>query len=141
MSLVLHLPNMGRESGPRPVSVSAVTLMLASPVPDWAVRQASVGLLLASGEVSDLGTIHHPLGHAVAWDWALLSTSVAIATSTWLVVVAADDLGVVLVQHLCHVRHCGVGYFDGVSVDDFSQLVTWWEAGVNKVEELLANVG
>ena len=108
MALVLHLPNMGRESGPRPVSVSAVALVLADPVPDWAVRQAGVGLLLARGEVGDLRAVHHPLRHAVAWDWALLSTSVAIATSTWLDVVAAVDLEVVLVQRLRHVWHRGV---------------------------------
>ena len=46
--------------------------MLADPVSDGAVRQASVGLLVASGEVSDLGAVDHPLGHAVAWDRALL---------------------------------------------------------------------
>ena len=46
--------------------------MPADPVPDGAVRQAGVSLLVASGEVGDLGTIDYLLGHAVAWDRALL---------------------------------------------------------------------
>ena len=82
--------------------------MPADPVPDGAVRQAGVSLLVASGEVGDLGTIVYPLGHAVAWDRALPASTVAIATSCVLVVVATVDLGVMLVQHLRHVWHCGV---------------------------------
>ena len=77
--------------------------MLADPVSDGAVRQASVSLFVASGEVGDLGAIDHPLGHKVAWDRTLPASAVAIATSCVLV-----DLGVVLVQHLRHVWHCGV---------------------------------
>ena len=46
--------------------------MPADPVSDGAVRQAGVSLLVAGGEVSDLGAIDHPLGHAIAWDRALL---------------------------------------------------------------------
>ena len=106
--------------------------MPADPVPDGAVRQAGVSLLVASGEVGDLGTIDYPLGHAVAWDRALPASTVAIATSCVLVVVATVDLGVVLVQHLCHVWHCGVGDFHiVVAVDDLSQLVAMRETGVN----------
>ena len=82
--------------------MTAVSLMLADPVSDGAVRQASVSLLVASGEVGDLGAVEHPPGHAVAWDRALPASAVAIATSCVLV-----DLGVVLVQHLRHVWHCG----------------------------------
>ena len=55
--------------------------MSADPVSDGAVRQAGVGLLVASGEVGDLGAIDHPLGHAVAWDRTLPASAVAIATS------------------------------------------------------------
>ena len=65
----------------------------------------------------------------------------AIDTSTYLVVLAIFDLGVVLVQHLRHVWHGGVSHFDSVPVDDLPQLMAWWEAGVNEVEELLADVG
>ena len=82
--------------------------MSADPVSDGAVRQASVSLLVASGEVGDLGAINHPLGHAVAWHRALPASTVAIATSGVLDVVATVDLDVVLVQHLRHVWHCGV---------------------------------
>ena len=82
--------------------------MLADPVSDGAIRQASVSLLVASGEVGDLGAVDHPPGHAVAWDRALPASAVAIATSCVLVVVVTVDLGVVLVQHLRHVWHCGV---------------------------------
>ena len=82
--------------------------MPADPISDGAVRQASVGLLVAGGEVSDLGAIDHPLGHAVAWHRALPASTVAIATSGVLDVVATVDLDVVLVQHLRHVWHCGV---------------------------------
>ena len=81
--------------------------MSADPVPDGAVRQASVSLLVASGEVGDLGAIDHPLGHAVAWHRALYALALAIATSSLLGVVATVDLDVVLVQHLRHVWHCG----------------------------------
>ena len=88
--------------------MAAVSLMPADPVSDGAVRQASVSLLVASGEVGDLGTIDHPLGHAVAWHRALSASAVAIATSSVLGVVATVDLDVVLVQHLRHVWHCGV---------------------------------
>ena len=66
--------------------------MPADPVPDGAVRQAGVSLLVASGEVGDLGTIDYPLGHAVAWDRTLPASAVAIATSCVLVVVATVDL-------------------------------------------------
>ena len=52
--------------------------MPADPVSDGAVRQASVGLLVASGEVGDLGAIDHPLGQA---DRALSALAVAVATS------------------------------------------------------------
>ena len=62
--------------------------MLADPVSDGAVRQAGVGLLVASGEVGDLGAVDHPLGHAVAWHRALPASTVAIATSGVLDVVA-----------------------------------------------------
>ena len=91
-----------------PVLLTAVSLVLADPVSDGAVRQAGVGLLVASGEVGDLGAVDHPLGHAIAWDRTLPASAVAIATSCVLVLVATVDLGVVLVQHLRHVWHCGV---------------------------------
>ena len=55
--------------------------MLADPVSDGAVRQASVGLLVATGEVGDLGAVDHPLGHAVAWDTTLPASALAISTS------------------------------------------------------------
>ena len=112
--------------------MTAVSLIPADPVSDGAVRQAGVGLLVASGKVGDLGAINHPLGHAVAWHRALPASTVAIATSCVAAVVATVDLGVVLVQHLCHVRHCGVGDFHiVVAVDDLSQLVAMRETGVN----------
>ena len=106
MPLVFQPPDVGGESGPRPISVAAVTLVFTDPVPDQAVGQASVGLLLACGEVSYLGAVDHYLGHALAWDGALLSSSVSVATFVWLVVVAIADLDVVLIQHLRHVWHC-----------------------------------
>ena len=65
--------------------------MPADPISDGAVRQASVSLLAASGEVGDLGAIDHPLGHAVAWHRALPASTVAIATSGVLDVVATVD--------------------------------------------------
>ena len=105
--------------------------MFADPVSDGAVRQAGVGLLVAGGEVGDLGPIDLPLGHAVARDRALSALAVAVATSCVAAVVATVDLGVVLVQHLCHVWHCGVGDFHIVAVDDLSQLVAMRETGVN----------
>ena len=85
--------------------MAAVALVLANPVSDGTIRQASVGLLFARGEVGDLGTVDDPFGHAFAWDWALFPPSMAVTSSTWLVVFAAVDLDVMLVQHLCHVRH------------------------------------
>ena len=52
---------MGGEPGAGLVFVPAVALVLAYPVPHGAVREASVGLLLARAGVGDLGTVHHPL--------------------------------------------------------------------------------
>ena len=42
--------------------------MLADPVSDGAVRQASVSLLVASGEVGDLGAVEHPPGTLLLFD-------------------------------------------------------------------------
>ena len=94
VALVFKLPHVSTESGPRPVSLTAVSLMLADPVPDGAVRQASVSLLVASGEVSDLGAVDNPFGHAIAWKRTLPASAVVIATSCVLVVVATVDLDV-----------------------------------------------
>ena len=78
---VLEFPDVRREPGAWLVAVAAVALMLADPVPHGAVCQAGVRLLHPSGEVGDLCPIHHSFGHAVAWKWAFLASSVPIAPS------------------------------------------------------------
>ena len=49
------------------VSVSAVAFVLAYPVSHRSVCEPGVGLLPPGVEVSDLGPVHHPFRHAVAW--------------------------------------------------------------------------
>ena len=115
--------------------------MFAYSVPHDAVGQPSLGFLLAAVEVGDLGTVDHSLCHAVAWQWAHVAASVAVAPSTELHLVTPAHLGVVLVDLLRHVGHGGVGDLHCVPVHHSPQLVVRWEAGVNKVEEFLANVG
>ena len=119
---------MGGEPGAGLVFVPAVALVLAYPVPHGAVREASVGLLLPCGGVGDLCSIHHPLGHAVAWQWALPTAAVAVASPTFLHLVASPHLAVVLAQLLSHVWHGGVGDFYRVPVDHLPQLVSRWKA-------------
>ena len=62
---VLQLPDVGGQPGARLVLVPAVAHVAADPVPDGAVGQPCVGLLLTGAEVSDLSAVHHPLCHAV----------------------------------------------------------------------------
>ena len=119
---------MGGEPGARLMFVPAVALVLAYPVPHGAVRESSVGLLLPCGGVGDLCSIYHPLGHAVAWQWALPTAAVAVASPTFLHLVASPHLAVVLAQLLRHVRHGGVGDFHRVPVDHLPQLVSRWKA-------------
>ena len=64
----------------------------------------------------------------------------AVAPSTGLHLLTPAHLGVVLVHILRHVGHGGVGDLDTAPVHHSPQLVVRWEAGVNEVEELLANV-
>ena len=80
-ALVLQLPNVGGESGARLVAVPAVALVFGDPVPHGALREACVGLLLPSVGVGDCGPVDYPLRHAVAWQWTLFASSVAIAPS------------------------------------------------------------
>ena len=47
MPLILELPDVGGQSGAGLVAVPAVAFVLGDPVPDLAVREPSVGLLLA----------------------------------------------------------------------------------------------
>ena len=81
MPLVLELPDMGGQPGAGLVTVPAVALVLGDPVPDLAVREPSVGLLLACGGVGHLRRVHHSLRQAVARYWALSPASVAVAAS------------------------------------------------------------
>ena len=46
-----------------------------------------------------------------------------------------------LLQLLTHVGHGGVADLHRVPVDHLSQLVPNWEAGVEEIQELLADVG
>ena len=81
MPLVLELPDMGGQPGAGLVTVPAVALVLGDPVPDLAVREPSVGFLLACGGVGHLRRVHHSLRQAVARYWALSPPSVAVAAS------------------------------------------------------------
>ena len=139
--LVLELPDIVRKSGARLMAVSEVALVLGDPVPHSAVSEAGVGLLGARGEVGHLGSIHDALGHAITWYWALLSSTMSIASTTFLHLAAVKHLVVVLLDLLCHVRHGGVGHFHRVSVHHPPQLVIWGEAGVDQLEKLGADVG
>ena len=92
-ALVHQLPHMCGEPGATLVSVLAIALVLADSVPHGAVGQPSLGFLLAAVEVGDLGTVDHSLCHAVAWQWAHVAASVAVAPST--------ELHMVSSAHLC----------------------------------------
>ena len=107
--------------------------MLADPVPNGAVGQPSVGLLQAGAEVGDLGAVNDPFRHAVAWQWALSPTSMAVAPSTGLHLLSSAHLGVVLVHLLRHVGHGGVGDLHSAPIDDPPQLMVRREAGVNEL--------
>ena len=58
-ALVLQLPDMRGESGAWLGAVPAISLVLGNPVPHGALREACVGLLLASGGVGDLRPIDY----------------------------------------------------------------------------------
>ena len=120
--------------------MSAVALVLGDPVSDLALGEAGVGLLLASVGVGHLRRVHHPFRHAVARYWALTPPSVSVASSCQLLL-APRQLGVVLLQLLTHVGHCGVAYLHRVPVDHLPQLMPYWKARVQEVQELLADVG
>ena len=139
-ALVLQLPDMRGESGAWLVAVPAISLVLGNPVPHGALREACVGLLLASGGVGDLRPIDYSLRHAVTWQWTLPASSVAIAPSTGLHTLR-PHLVVVLVEGLAHVGHGRVGDLHGVAVDHLPQLVAWRKTGVNEGQELLSDVG
>ena len=139
--LVLELPDIVRKSGARLMTVPEVALVPGNPVPHCAVSEAGVGLLGARGEVGHLGSIYDALGHAITWYWALLSSTMSIASTTFLHLAAVKHLVVVLLDLLCHVRHGGVGHFHRVSVHHPSQLMIWGEAGVDQLEKLGADVG
>ena len=122
MPLVLELPDMGGQPGAGLVTVPAVALVLGNPVPDLAVREPSVGLLLAGGGVGHLRRVHHSLRQAVARYWALSPPSVTVAASCRLLF-APCYLGIVLLQLLTHVGHGGVADLHRVPVDHLSQSI------------------
>ena len=128
--LVLELPDIVRKSGARLMTVPEVALVPGNPVPHCAVSEAGVGLLGARGEVGHLGSIDDALGHAISWYRALLAASMAITPASFLHLAAVQQLVVVLLDLLCHVRHGGVGHLHRVPVHHPPQLMVWGETGV-----------
>ena len=128
--LVLQLPDVVRESGARLVPVAEIALVPGNPVPHRAVGEAGVRLLGARGEVGHLGSIDDALGHAISWYRALLAAPMAITPASFLHLAAVQQLVVVLLYLLCHVRHGGVGHLHRVPVHHPPQLMVWGETGV-----------
>ena len=112
------------------VPVAEIALVPGNPVPHRAVGEAGVRLLGARGEVGHLGSIDDALGHAISWYRALLAAPMAITPASFLHLAAVQQLVVVLLYLLCHVRHGGVGHLHRVPVHHPPQLMVWGETGV-----------
>ena len=122
---VLQLPYVVREPRSGLMAVAEVALVPGYPVPDGAVGNAGVRFLRAGGELGHLCTIDNALGHAVAGNGTLSPSSVAIAPTALLHLVATEHLVVVLLDGLGHVRHSGVADLHRVPVDHPPYLVVW----------------
>ena len=115
------------------------------PFPEWASGQACVGfhgVVVAGVRGGDGGLVHH------SWCLALSRQGAG-----WLVLAVAalfggggrpalgDHLGVVLRQHLRHIRHRSIAHFYSVCIEGASQNVARGEALGNDAHEDFRDVG
>ena len=120
------------------MAVAEVALVPGYPVPNGAVGNAGVRFLRAGGELGHLCTIDNALGHAVAGNGTLSPSSVAVAPTALLRLVATEHLVVVLLDGLGHVRLSGVADLHCVPVDHPPKLVVWRKTGIHKLQKLKA---
>ena len=65
----------------------------------------------------------------------------AITPTSFLHLAAVQQLVVVLLYLLCHVRHGGVGHLHRVPVHYPPQLMVWGETGVDQLKKLGSDIG